>query len=150
LIFAVAVWLALLTTRYWHAVRVETEMVLPAILIVSVAFPALLWGGALSTVATASVLRGFPIDPRGWLVTPMMAVVSAIGERVVAAGMRWATARHDRALRRLMVAWGAAWALLHPAVGMRPLELESLLAWHLPIGLACAAWVLRCPARNAG
>jgi hypothetical protein len=140
-LFAAGVYLALLATRRWHGVS-ERVVALPSLVVVAISFPVLRRGAIYLAIALAKVL-----DPRSLLV-PMyasMMITSAIGAGLVATGMHWATGRRDRQLRRTMVAWGAFWPLLHLPLGIAPLDQASLQAWHLPIGFACAAWVLRCP-----
>ena len=141
LLFAAGVYLALLATNRWHGLR-ERVVALPSVVVVAMSFPVLRRGA----VYLASVLAG--VLGKGSMPVPMyasMMITSAIGAGLVATGMRWATGRRDHQLRRAMVAWGAFWPLLHLPPGIAPLDKASLLAWHLPVGLACAAWVLRCP-----
>jgi hypothetical protein len=140
-LFAAGVYFALLATRRWHGAR-ERVVALPSVFVVGISFPVLLRGAYYLAGALAKVL-----DSRSTLV-PMyasMMITSAIGAGLVSTGMYWATGRRDRQLRLAMVAWGACWPLLHLPLGIAPLDQASLLAWHLPVGLACAAWVVRCP-----
>jgi hypothetical protein len=139
LLFAAGVYLALLATRRWHGLR-ERVVALPSLVVVGISFPILRRAAIYLAAALAK------LDPRSMLVPTYasMMITSAIGAGLVATGMYWATGRRDRQLRRTMVAWGAFWPLLH-LLGIAALDQASLLAWHLPIGLACAAWVLRRP-----
>ena len=141
LLFAAGVYLALLATRRWHGLR-ERVVALPSIVVVGISFPVLRHGALYLAIALMKVL-----DLRSTLVAmyASMMITSAIGAGLVAIGMYWATGRRDHQLRWMMVAWGALWPLLHLPTGTAPLDQASMLAWHLPIGLACAAWVLRCP-----
>ena len=144
-LFGAGVYLALLATTRWHELR-ERVVALPSVVVVAMSFPVLRRGAIYVAAALAKVL-----DSRSMLV-PMyasMMITSAIGAGLVATGMSWATGRRDHQLRWTMVAWGASWPLLHLPLGLAPLDQASLLAWHLPIGLACAGWVLRsAPARD--
>jgi hypothetical protein len=141
-LFAVGVWLALLASKPWHGVRGEPALIFPAVFVVSISFPVLLRAThyLISAFAALGAVRSMPVA----MYVPMM-LTSAIGARLVAAGMSWATGRPDRLLRRTMTAWGACWPLLHFPIGLPTLDQGSLLLWHLPIGLACSAWVLRAP-----
>ena len=145
LLFAAGVYLALLATRCWHGVR-ERVVAMPSVVVVAMSFPVLRRGAVYLTGVLAQVLG------KGSMPVPMyasMMITSAIGAGLVATGMSWATGRRDHQLRWTMVAWGASWPLLHLRLGLAPLDQASLLAWHLPIGLACAGWVLRsAPARD--
>ena len=142
LLFAGGVWLALVATRRWHGVRGERAMIFPAVFVVAISFPGLHYGTPYLVLGFTKLL-GWPLIVLAMY--PSMMVASAIGARLVATGMSWATGRRDRVLLWTMVAWGAAWPPLHGPLKIGLLDQGSLLAWHLPIGLACAAWVLRGP-----
>jgi hypothetical protein len=139
LLFAVAVWLALVATRRWHGVRGEPTMIFPAVFVVAISFPGLLHGTPYLMLGFKKLLGSMTA------MSLSMMIASAIGARVVAAGMSWATGRRDRLLLWSMVTWGAGWWPLHLPLSMSPLDRGSLLAWQLPVGLACAAWALRGP-----
>lgn len=144
-LFAAGVYLALLATRRWHGVG-ERVVALPSLVVVGISFP-VLRRAAIYLTAVLEKLLGATAAP----MYAAMMITSAIGAGLVATGMYWATGRRDRSLRRAMMAWGACWPLLHlPPVGLGILDKASLLAWHLPIGLACAAWVLRSPQARDG
>ena len=154
---------ALFVTRRHHGVSVASGAAWFAILSVGVSFPVLFWGGSL-LVALPFMVRErigewlFPV-----LGTSAMIVSSALGARWVAAALRKLTGRADATLAWAMTAWGAAWPLIcllaerAARLILRPGSFGWLLVydmfspgmvliWQLPIGLACAAWFLRCGA----
>ena len=155
---------ALFVTRRYHGVRVAALAAWTAILCVGVSFPVLFWGGSL-LVALPFMFVGerlaewwFPV-----LITGSMIVSSALGARWVAAALKKLTGRADATLAGAMTAWGAAWPLVCLLAqraaqrGLRPGSFSWLLfydmfspgmvwMWQCPIGLAGAAWFLRCGA----
>jgi hypothetical protein len=155
---------ALFVTRHHHGVRVATAAAWTAILSVGVSFPVLFWGGSL-LVALPFKLAGERIA-ESWfpvLITGSMILSSALGARWVAATLTKLTGRADRTLAPAMTAWGAAWPLVcllaqrGARLVLRPGSFSWLLfydmfspgmvlIWQLPIGLAGAAWFLRCGA----
>ena len=142
LLFAAGVWSALLATRRCHGIRGERAMVFPAVFVVTFSFPLLLHG---TPYVVGGLVKALGARSMAAALYASMIVASVIGAWLVATGMYWATGRRDRLLPWTMAAWGAAWPLLHLPLRIGVLEQASLLAWHLPVGLACAAWVLRCP-----
>lgn len=156
LLFALYAAGALRLTRRWHDVSVAPGKIPGAIIRISLAFPALLWGGIL-VVSLIIKEAAYPRIEAQFerLMYGAMVVTSALGARSVAGVLASLTGRVDRPLRRAMVVWGACWPLVHPladrlqsGTGVSWLWFDlfapgKLLAWQLPIGLACATWFVR-------
>jgi hypothetical protein len=159
LFFALCAGGALFATRAFHGVRVAPRAALTALLSVGASFPVLFWAGGLLGLPLAIASEGHGHSSPVTIVLPM-APASALGARWVAAVLANLTGRVDRTLRRAMVAWAAAWPLVGVAgqqVVRRALSPGSfawllfydllspgmVLAWQLPIGLACGVWFLR-------
>jgi hypothetical protein len=155
LFFALYAGGALFITTRWHRVVVAPRAAWIAMLLISLSFPALYWGGYLLVVLVLVLepLR-YPVDRQlPFMIYGAMVLTSALGARWVAAALTKLTGRTDRPLRRGMVLWGALW----PFVGLiaRAARISdtiwplfdfspgSVLAWQLPIGLAGAAWFIR-------
>ena len=159
-----AVFLPLLAIdRLWR-VGVELEVAITAAILISASFPVLFFGGMFGAgiINPTVQLVGMVLrirEPNS--IIPAMMIASAAGARFVAAALRKMTGRSDPILRRAMWIWGACWPLLlylYPPVGRHDAEREltwlfarghtwlgpfSILAWQVPISLACAIWFLR-------
>jgi len=156
LVFAFYAASALRLTRRWHDASVASGKIPGAIIRISLTFPALYWGGIL---VVSVIIKEAPYPRIEAQFEPLMygAMVgtSALGARSVAGVLANLTGRVDRPLRRAMVVWGACWPLVHPLAdrlqsgrGVSWLWFDlfapgKVLAWQLPIGLACAAWFVR-------
>jgi hypothetical protein len=150
----------------WWRVGVELDVAASAATLISLSFPVLYYGTMLvaaiinPTFQLLGMIVGIKYSDPFW---PATMIASAIGARFVAAALARMTKRQDKNLRRAMVLWAACWPLLQYVYPPRAKHFASdasllewlfpphrtwfgpfsILAWQIPIGLACVIWFLR-------
>lgn len=157
--FVLSVAPPLIVLDRWRGLKVSPAVAASVGLLISFSLPALLFGAVLVGGFLFSALEAARVRIPVEIQFPLLTMIaSALGARFVAAALHKLTGRPERSLRWAMVVWGICWPLLESRViqlrniiAFRWLfpgdlgwqGLVSILAWQIPIGLACVIWFVR-------